>query len=98
MDRENTPVSRTWPADWESRKRGDACPFCADIAGRSFYRGSASEALLERSAIARGHAVVAFRGRHVASLSDLSAGELADYWNDVQQVARLIERDRKSVV
>jgi len=33
-----------------------------------------------------------FRGRHVADFTDLAAGEVADYWNDVQRVARMIGR------
>ena len=85
-------MNRTWPADWEARKRGDSCPLCGDLSNRSFHSGRTSEALLERRAIARGHAVVVFRGRHVASLTELAAAELANYWNDVQQVARTIER------
>ena len=85
-------MERTWPEDWDSRKRGDSCPFCANLSPRSFYSGQASEALLERNAIAKGHAAVLFRGRHVASFTDLAAGELADYWKDVQSVARMIER------
>ena len=35
---------------------------------------------------------VVFRGRHVADLTDLAAGELAGYWQDVQSVARMINR------
>jgi diadenosine tetraphosphate (Ap4A) HIT family hydrolase len=85
-------MTRTWPDDWDARKRGDACPFCADLSGRSFYSGRTSEALLERHAIARGHAAVVFRGRHVADFTDLAAGEVADYWKDVQRVARMIGR------
>lgn len=85
-------MPRTWPADWDARKRGDSCPFCTDIAARSFYSGRTSESLLERHAIARGHTVVVFRGRHVADFSSLAAGEVADYWQDVQDVARMIER------
>ena len=85
-------MTRTWPADWDSRKRGDSCFFCADLSARSFYSGRASEAILERHAIARGHTAVVFRGRHVANFTDLAAGELADYWRDVQNIARIIER------
>ena len=85
-------MKRPWPDDWDSRKRGDSCPFCADLSARSFYSGRTSEALLERKAIAKGHAAVVFRGRHVADFTDLAATELADYWKDVQNVARMIER------
>jgi len=85
-------MKRTWPDDWDSRKRGDSCHFCADLSARSFYSGRTSEALLERHAIAKGHAAVVFRGRHVADFADLAPEELADYWMDVQKVARMIER------
>jgi diadenosine tetraphosphate (Ap4A) HIT family hydrolase len=85
-------MERTWPEDWDSRKRGDSCPFCSDISARSFYSGRTSEAVLEHKAIAKGHAAVVFRGRHVADLTDLAAGELAGYWQDVQSVARMINR------
>ena len=85
-------MKRTWPDDWDSRKRGDSCPFCTDAAAHSFYSGRTSEAVLERKAIAKGHAAVVFRGRHVADFTDLAAAELADYWKDVQNVARMIER------
>lgn len=85
-------MTRTWPDDWEARKRGDSCHFCAGVSNLSFRSGRTSEALLERKGIANGHAVVAFRGRHVAALTDLTASELADYWADIQDVARMIER------
>lgn len=85
-------MKRTWPDDWEARKRGDSCHFCGDVSTDSFRSGRTSEALLERKGIANGHAVVAFRGRHVASLTELTAGELADYWQDIHDVGRMIER------
>jgi diadenosine tetraphosphate (Ap4A) HIT family hydrolase len=85
-------MKRTWPEDWESRKLGLGCFFCADLTGRSFHSGRVSEALLERHAIATGHTAVVFRGRHVAAITDLTADELAWYWLDVQDVARAIER------
>jgi diadenosine tetraphosphate (Ap4A) HIT family hydrolase len=85
-------MDRTWPEDWESRKRGDSCIFCTDLSNRSFHGGRTSEALLERKGIAPGHVVVVFRGRHVADLCDLSAEELAGYWQDIQHVARAVSR------
>jgi diadenosine tetraphosphate (Ap4A) HIT family hydrolase len=65
---------------------------CADLSARSFHSGRTSEALLERNPIAHGHAVVVFRGRHVASLTDLTLDELADFWQDIQSVGRMLER------
>ncbi len=85
-------MKRTWPRDWESRKRGVGCPFCADLTGQSFHSGRASEALLERHAIATGHVAVVFRRRHVAAFIDLAPDELTDYWADIQDVGRTIER------
>ena len=85
-------MTRTWPEDWESRKRGDSCFFCADLSDRSFYSGRACEALLERWAIAMGHVAVVFRGRHVADLGDLAPEELTQYWRDVQHVGRAVSR------
>jgi diadenosine tetraphosphate (Ap4A) HIT family hydrolase len=62
------------------------------LTSRSFHSGRVSEALLERHAIATGHTAVVFRGRHVATFTDLAPDEVADYWLDVQAVARAIER------
>lgn len=85
-------MTRTWPEDWDARKRGDSCPLCADLSSRSFYSGRVSEAVLERRAIAAGHAAVVFRGRHVAELTDLTSEELAHYWRDIHHVGRAIDR------
>jgi diadenosine tetraphosphate (Ap4A) HIT family hydrolase len=85
-------MTRTWPEDWEARKRGDGCFFCDDLSDRSFYSGHTSEALLERRAIAVGHTAVVFRGRHVADLGDLTPEELAQFWGDIQHVGRAISR------
>lgn len=85
-------MNRTWPQDWESRQRGVGCPFCSDLTGQSFHSGRVSEALLERHAIAHGHVAVVFRRRHVATFTDLESGELTDYWADIQDVGRTIER------
>ena len=47
---------------------------------------------LERHAIARGHAIVIFRDRHVADFTSLSTSEVAAYWRDIHTVARMIEQ------
>jgi diadenosine tetraphosphate (Ap4A) HIT family hydrolase len=83
---------RTWPDDWEARKRGDSCFFCGNLSVQSFHSGRASEAILERNAIAKGHVAVVFRGRHVADFTTLSPNELTDYSQDIQAVALAIER------
>ena len=85
-------MTQTWPEDWESRKQGVGCHFCTDLTGKSFHSGRVSEALLERHAIATGHVAVVFRRRHVAAFIDLAPDELADYWADIQDVGRAIER------
>lgn len=85
-------MARTWPEDWEARKHGAGCWFCAKQLGEPFYSGAAGDAHLERRAVARGHAVVVFRDRHVADFSRLTPAEVADYWRDVQTAARMIER------
>lgn len=85
-------MTRTWPDDWEARKQGVDCWFCKKQLGEPFYTGRVGNAHLERNGIARGHAVVVFRDRHVADFTSLSADEVAAYWGDVQAVAKMIER------
>lgn len=85
-------MTGTWPEDWNARKRGEGCWFCGGHLDKPFYVGSAGDAYLERHAIARGHAIVVFRERHVADFTSLTAAEVAAYWGDVHTVARMIER------
>jgi len=85
-------MKRTWPDDWEARKRGDSCLFCEDVSTHSFHSGRISEALLERKGISQGHSAVVFRSRHVAGFTELTAGELADYWKDIQDIGHMLER------
>lgn len=83
---------RTWPGDWDVRKQGVDCWFCKKQLGQPFYAGSVGDAHLERHPIARGHAIVVFRDRHVADFTSLTAAEAAAYWQDVQAAGRMIER------
>lgn len=85
-------MARTWPEDWDARKRGDNCWFCRHEFGEPFYVGRVGNAHLERRAIARGHTIVVFRDRHVADFTSLSPDEVAAYWTDVHTVARMIEQ------
>ena len=85
-------MTRTWPEDWDARKSGAGCSFCTNRRGSPFYAGAVSDAFLERHAIARGHAIVVFRGRHVADFTGLTAEEAAAYWSDVHAAARMVER------
>lgn len=91
-------MARTWPADFEERKRGRACPFCAE--GRAedngfgvrIFAGRVSDAYLQRADIQRGYTVVVWRGRHVADPTELSDDEAAAYWLELLRVARALER------
>lgn len=85
-------MTRTWPEDWAARKQGVGCWFCKEQLGKPFFAGSVGDAHLERHAIARGHAIVIFRDRHVADFTSLSASEVAAYWQDVHAAARMIEQ------
>ncbi len=85
-------MTRTWPEDWDARKRGAGCSFCEKQPGEPLYVGTASNAYLERQAVASGHALVVFRDRHVADFTSLTPAEAAAYWGDVHSVARLIEQ------
>ena len=85
-------MTRTWPDDWDDRKRGAGCSFCTTPREQPFYSGQLADAHLERNAVSRGHAVVVFRNRHVADFTSLTAEEAAAYWSDVHTVARMIER------
>src|SRR6478735_8723355 len=85
-------MTRTWPEDWEVRKQGVDCWFCKQQLGEPFYVGGVGNAHLERHGIARGHAIVVFRDRHVADFTSLSSEEVAGYWRDVQAVAKMIEQ------
>jgi len=84
-------MTRTSPEDWDARKQGAGCWFCGNQLGEPFYVGSVGEAHLERYAIARGHAIVVFRDRHVADFTRLSTSEVAAYWHDIHTVAQMIE-------
>ena len=87
-------MTRTWPDDWDARKRGVGCWFCGDRSyfGKPFYVGSAGDAHLEPHPISRGHAIVVFRDRHVADFTSLTTEEVTAYWRDVHAVALMIER------
>ena len=85
-------TTRTWPEDWDARKRGVNCWFCRKEFGTPFYVGRVGDGHLERHAIAHGHAIVVFRDRHVADFTSVTAAEAAAYWQDVHAVAQMIER------
>jgi diadenosine tetraphosphate (Ap4A) HIT family hydrolase len=70
---------------------------CAGPAGRdrlrnAHLRGRVSDAYLQRRNVQRGYTVVVWRGRHVVEPTELNADEAAQYWLEVLEVGRLIER------
>jgi diadenosine tetraphosphate (Ap4A) HIT family hydrolase len=85
-------MTRTWPENWDARKRGEGCPLCGGKFGTPFHAGRAGDAHLERNAVARGHTFVVFRDRHVADFTALTEAEVAAYWQDIHRVTRMIER------
>ena len=86
-----------WPADWDQRLSGAACPFCAEgrVAesriGLRIFSSDVTDVYLARRAMVRGYAVVIWRGRHVVEPHHLSAGEAVLYNADVLRVGRAIE-------
>ena len=95
----DTPgVSRTWPADWERRYRGDGCPMCTqgrpdeNEFGIRVYRSDTSDGYLQKADVGqRGYCLVIWRGRHVADVTQLGDSEVGSYWDDVIRVARAVE-------
>jgi diadenosine tetraphosphate (Ap4A) HIT family hydrolase len=91
-------VPRTWPDDWEQRRRGDRCAMCAqgrpdeNAFGIRVYRSDTADAYLQKADVGqRGYCIVIWRGRHVAEPTELSDTEAGEYWADVLRVARAIE-------
>jgi len=88
---------RSWPQDWEERKRGKGCPMCASLGqaetayGIRIASARFSDAYLQRRSNVRGHVIVAWRGRHVAEPTELSWDEASGYWREVLDVARVVE-------
>ncbi|HEY0444115.1 MAG TPA: HIT domain-containing protein [Candidatus Limnocylindrales bacterium] len=91
--------SRTWPADWETRKTGAGCPMCAEgrpevneYGTRRVWAGRYADAYLKRTARPLGYTFVVWRGRHVSEPTELTDEEAAGYWLEVLRVGRGIER------
>jgi diadenosine tetraphosphate (Ap4A) HIT family hydrolase len=59
--------------------RDDACPFCHLPPGRLFHSSTHARAVADAYPVADGHTLV-IPTRHVTSLFDLPADELADVW------------------
>ena len=85
-----------WPADWEQRVAGRACPMCAAVgAGDNDFwvhvgTGEFSEIKLERRSRLPGYCIVVWNGRHVADPADLTARAAAGYGADTLAAARAV--------
>lgn len=60
--------------------------------GARFFAGEVSDAYLQREKVQPGYSVVVWRGRHVAEPTELSADEAAQYWLEVVEAGRRLER------
>jgi diadenosine tetraphosphate (Ap4A) HIT family hydrolase len=90
---------RTWPVDWEDRRAGKDCEFCAESDAAvdrngnvRVFEGELSTAYLHRLAPQPGLVSVRWRGRHVADPCDMGEHEAAGFWSEVMHVARAVHR------
>ncbi|HZE29571.1 MAG TPA: HIT family protein [Gaiellaceae bacterium] len=87
-----------WPKEFYELKRGEGCPMCAQARpeetdyGARFVAGEVSDAYLQKADIQRGYSIVIWRGRHVAEPTELSAEEASQYWLEVLEAGRRLER------
>jgi diadenosine tetraphosphate (Ap4A) HIT family hydrolase len=87
-----------WPAQFYELKGGQGCPMCDQGRpdetqwGIRFCAGEVSDAYLQRAEVQRGYTVVIWRGRHVAEPTELSKEEAAQYWLEVLDAGRRVER------
>ena len=87
-----------WPQSFYDLKRGEGCPMCEQGRpeeteyGARFFAGEVSDAYLQKADIQRGYSVVIWRGRHVAEPTELSTDEASQYWLEVLEAGRRLER------
>lgn len=87
-----------WPESFYALRRGDGCPMCAQGRpdeteyGSRIFAGEVTDAYLQRRKVQRGYTVVVWRGRHVAEPTELSRDEAAQYWLELLEVGRRLER------
>jgi len=87
-----------WPPEFFELMRGEGCPMCEQGRpeeteyGARFFAGEVADAYLQKANVQRGYSVVIWRGRHVAEPTELSAEEAAQYWLEVLEAGRRIER------
>ena len=88
---------RTWPADWDDRRRGVDCVACKEGRpdkipnGQRVFAGRWSDAYLNGDTAARGYTLVFWRGRHAADPTDLTAEESCGFAGEVRLVSLGIE-------
>jgi diadenosine tetraphosphate (Ap4A) HIT family hydrolase len=87
-----------WPESFYELKRGEGCPMCEQGRpeetpyGAHFFAGEVADAYLQKADVQRGYSVVVWRGRHVAEPTELSQEEAAQYWLELLEVGRRLER------
>ena len=92
-----------WPPEVFELKRGEGCPMCEQGRpeeteyGARIFAGEVSDAYLQRENLQRGYTVVIWRGRHVAEPTELAPEEAAQYWRELLEVGRRIERSLQPV-
>jgi diadenosine tetraphosphate (Ap4A) HIT family hydrolase/predicted kinase len=88
---------RTWPIDWEERRKGVGCVACADGRpdripnGRRFFSGQVADAYLVSTSRPRGYSIVTWRGRHVAEITELTPTEAGSFLAELTAVCRAVE-------
>jgi diadenosine tetraphosphate (Ap4A) HIT family hydrolase len=93
-----TSASVEWPKEFYDLKGGEGCPMCDQGRpeetehGARFFTGEVADAYLQKANVQRGYSVVIWRGRHVAEPTELSADEASQYWLEVLEAGRRIER------
>jgi diadenosine tetraphosphate (Ap4A) HIT family hydrolase len=60
--------------------------------GARFFAGEVADAYLQKERIQRGYSVVIWRGRHVAEPTELSEEEAGQYWLELLEAGRRLER------
>ena len=87
-----------WPQSFYDLKRGEGCPMCEQGRpeeteyGARFFAGEVSDAYLQKADIQSGYSVVIWRGRHVAEPTELSPDEASQYWLELLEAGRRLER------
>jgi diadenosine tetraphosphate (Ap4A) HIT family hydrolase len=65
-------------------------PDVGENGNRRFFAGAVADGYLQRSAPLPGYAVVVWRGRHYADVSEMDDPDLFAYWAEVVQVAKAL--------